>query len=45
MTYPLAADVTKTMSTNYGALGGYWDYDKNFELVFETEPIALEEYF
>ena len=41
VTYPLVADVAKTIAANYGVLGGDWDYDDNGELVFDGAPIAF----
>ncbi len=40
VTYPLVADVAKTISSNYGVLGGDWDYNDDGELFFEGDPIA-----
>ena len=40
VTYPLVADVAKTVSTNFGVLAGDWDYNEEGELVFEGAPIA-----
>ncbi len=39
--YPLVADVAKTISYNYGVLGGEFEYDENGELAFVGAPIAL----
>ena len=41
VTYPLVADVAKTIAANYGVLGGDWDYDDNGDLVFDGAPIAF----
>ncbi|MCK5372365.1 MAG: peroxiredoxin [Cyclobacteriaceae bacterium] len=41
VTYPLVADTSKTIASNYGVLGGDWDYDDNGNLVFDGEPIAF----
>ena len=41
VTYPLVADVAKTIAANYGVLGGDWDYDENGNLVFDGAPIAF----
>lgn len=41
VTYPLVADVAKTIAANYGVLGGDWDYNDNGELVFDGAPIAF----
>lgn len=40
VTYPMVADADKTISSNYGVLGGDWDYNESGELVFEGAPIA-----
>ena len=41
VTYPIVADTSKTISANYGVLGGDWDYDDEGNLVFDGAPIAL----
>ena len=41
VTYPLVADVAKTIAANYGVLGGDWDYDDAGNLVFDGAPIAF----
>lgn len=40
-TYPMIADMSKTIATNYGVLGGYYDYDEDGRMIFEGSPIAL----
>ena len=40
VTYPLIADVSKTIATNYGVLGGHWAYDEQDNMVFHGDPIA-----
>lgn len=35
--YPLVADVNKTIAANYGVLAGYYDYDENMQLVFNSD--------
>ena len=40
VTYPLVADVAKTISTNFGVLAGDWDYNEEGELVFDGTPVA-----
>lgn len=35
VTYPLVADVAKTISHNFGVLSGDWAYNENDQLVFE----------
>ena len=41
VTYPLVADTSKTIASNYGVLGGDWDYDENGNLDFTGNPIAF----
>ncbi|MEN7546357.1 peroxiredoxin [Rapidithrix thailandica] len=41
VTYPLVADVSKSIAYNFGVLGGDYDYNEEGELVFEGAPIAL----
>ena len=41
VTYPLVADVSKTIAANYGVLGGDWDYDEDGYLVFNGSAIAF----
>ncbi|WP_027002745.1 peroxiredoxin [Hugenholtzia roseola] len=41
VTYPLVADLAKTIATNFGVLGGDYSYDENGNLIFEGAPIAL----
>jgi len=41
VTYPLVADVAKTIAANYGVLGGDWDYNDDGHLVFDGEAIAF----
>jgi peroxiredoxin 2/4 len=40
VTYPLVADVSKTITANYGVLGGTWAYDEQDNMVFHGAPIA-----
>lgn len=40
ITYPLVADITKTISANYEVLGGNWEYNEKDELEFIGLPIA-----
>lgn len=37
VTYPLVADVNKTIAANFGVLAGYYDYDENGQLVFNSD--------
>ena len=38
--YPLVADSSKTISSNFGVLAGDWDYNEEGELTFIGAPIA-----
>lgn len=40
VTYPLVADSTKTVASNFGVLAGDWSYDEEGHLTFEGAPIA-----
>lgn len=40
VTYPLVADSTKTIASNFGVLAGDWSYDEDGNLTFEGAPIA-----
>ncbi len=40
VTYPLVADATKTIASNYGVLGGTWSYNEQNQLIFTGIPIA-----
>jgi len=40
VTYPLVADVSKTISVNFGVLAGHYDYNEDGFMVFEGAPIA-----
>jgi len=40
VTYPIVADVTKTIAINYGVLAGHYDYNEEGLMVFEGEGIA-----
>jgi peroxiredoxin (alkyl hydroperoxide reductase subunit C) len=41
VTYPIVADVSKTIATNFGVLGGDYDYNEEGELEFDGAPIAF----
>jgi peroxiredoxin 2/4 len=41
VTYPMVADTSKTIATNYGVLGGEYDYNEEGELEFEGAAIAF----
>jgi peroxiredoxin (alkyl hydroperoxide reductase subunit C) len=40
ITYPIIADVSKTVAANYGVLGGNWAYDEQDNMVFHGKPVA-----
>lgn len=40
ITYPMVADTSKTIASNYGVLGGTWGYDENDHMVFHGNPVA-----
>lgn len=41
VTYPLVADSSKTVASNYGVLAGDWSYDEEGNLGFEGAPVAF----
>lgn len=41
VTYPLVADSTKTIASNFGVLAGDWNYNEGGELIFEGAPVAF----
>lgn len=40
VTYPLVADSSKTIASNFGVLAGDWNYDEEGRLTFEGAPVA-----
>ena len=40
VTYPLVADLSKTIATNFGVLAGDYDYNEAGELQFTGAPVA-----
>lgn len=40
VTYPLVADVAKTIAANYGVLAGDYDINERGEMIFNGTPIA-----
>ncbi|MDO1445889.1 peroxiredoxin [Rhodocytophaga aerolata] len=40
VTYPLVADVAKTISSNFGVLAGHYDYNEDGDMVFHGTPVA-----
>lgn len=43
--YPLVADLSKTISMNYGVLAGDYDFDDNGYQVFKGAPVAFRGLF
>lgn len=43
--YPIVADLTKSISENFGVLAGQWDYDDNGQATFIGEPVAYRGLF
>ncbi len=41
ITYPMAADIAKTIASNFGVLGGDWSYAEDGRLEFEGSAIAF----
>lgn len=41
VTYPIVADTSKTIATNFGVLGGDYSYDEEGNLEFNGAPIAF----
>ncbi|WP_420316232.1 peroxiredoxin [Ekhidna sp.] len=41
VTYPLVADPSKTVASNFGVLAGDWSYDEEGNLEFEGAPVAF----
>lgn len=40
VTYPIVADSSKTIASNFGVLAGDWNYNDDNDLVFEGIPVA-----
>jgi peroxiredoxin (alkyl hydroperoxide reductase subunit C) len=45
ITFPLVADITKTIATNYDVLAGAYDYNEAGNLIFTGEPVAYRGLF
>lgn len=45
VTYPVVADLTKTIAYNYGVLAGDYDYDENGNLAFSGAAVAYRGLF
>lgn len=45
VTYPIVADLSKTISENYGVLAGEYDYDEKGNSIFEGAPVAYRGLF
>ncbi|MEP0987704.1 peroxiredoxin [Ekhidna sp.] len=41
VTYPLIADPSKTVASNFGVLAGDWSYDEEGNLEFDGAPVAF----
>ncbi len=41
VTYPLVADASKTIASNFGVLAGDWDYNEEGQMVFLGAPVAF----
>ncbi len=45
VTYPLVADSTKTIASNYDVLGGHYDYDETGQMTYIGSPVAYRGLF
>jgi peroxiredoxin 2/4 len=45
VTYPVVADLSKTISMHYGVLGGDYEYDENGQVIFNGVPQAYRGLF
>ncbi len=45
VTYPIVADLSKTISENYGVLGGHYEYEENGQMTFIGAPQAYRGLF
>jgi peroxiredoxin (alkyl hydroperoxide reductase subunit C) len=45
VTYPVVADISKTISMNYGVLAGQYDYDDQGKAIFVGNPVAYRGLF
>lgn len=45
VTFPIVADLTKSIAYNYGVLAGDYDYDENGQLKFNGTPVAFRGLF
>ncbi len=45
VTYPLVADLSKTIAENFGVLAGEYDYDENDNITFKGAPVAFRGLF
>jgi peroxiredoxin (alkyl hydroperoxide reductase subunit C) len=43
--YPLVADTSKTIASNYDVLAGHYDYNEEGEMTFVGEPVAYRGLF
>ncbi len=45
VTYPIVADLSKTIAENYGVLAGEYDYDADGKITFNGAPVAYRGLF
>jgi peroxiredoxin 2/4 len=45
VTYPLVADLAKTIAENYGVLAGEYDYNEEGQIIFNGSPLAYRGLF
>ena len=45
VTYPIVADLSKTIAMNYGVLAGEYDYDEEGNAIFDGAPVAYRGLF
>lgn len=45
VTYPMVADVSKTIAVNYGILAGDFDYNEDGYMIFKGTPVAYRATF
>ena len=45
VTYPLVADATKTIASNYDVLGGHYDYNESGQMTYIGSPVAYRGLF
>lgn len=45
VTYPLVADESRTIASNFDVLAGEYDYNESGEMIFQGEPVAYRGLF